>query len=66
MSLTYCTLYYDECDECPMAKAGNRCIHNPESSYRKARGIWIEKATEEDKEKLRKLGERFEKEYKEK
>ncbi|OQX58597.1 MAG: hypothetical protein B5M52_05165 [Helicobacteraceae bacterium 4484_230] len=64
LNCTYCTLYYDKCDGCPMKEAGNGCIDNLETSYAKAAKVWGKKATEKDSTELLKLGKRFQREYK--
>ena len=67
LNCTYCTLYYDEyCNRCPMKEASNGCIDYLGTSYSKTRYTWEEKATEEDQEEMYRLGEQFQKEYKEK
>ena len=45
----------DTCEPCIMYKRGNECI-NPSSSYTIANNVWLELATDEDREELYQLG----------
>ena len=49
----YCELFKNDCcRDCPMAIAGNMCLDNVNSTYKICNGLWNEKATQEDEDKL--------------
>lgn len=52
---THINAFQHTCDECPMAKAGNKCESKLPSSWKEANNLWIDKATKSDQQELQEL-----------